>query len=93
MEKTGHFFVPVNYKDPNAEEFECLLCNDVLITYEDPSVREGILYFIKREYYNAFFQSISKLPGGAYYIIFAFLLFLNISMLSIKDRFQLQRIH
>ncbi len=93
LEKTGHFFATVNYKDPNAveEKIECLLCNDTVIYYEDPSIRESILDIIrKRENYALLFENISKLPQGAYCIIFGFLLFMNISMLSIKERFQLQ---
>ncbi|UMQ41892.1 hypothetical protein MKS83_21265 [Chryseobacterium sp. Y16C] len=94
LEKTGHFFATVNYKDPNAveEKVECLLCNDT-VYYEDPSMRESILDLImRRESYNRFFENISKLPKQTYYIIFGFLFFLNISMLSIKERFQLQRL-
>ncbi|WP_228414751.1 hypothetical protein [Chryseobacterium sp. G0201] len=91
IEKTGHFFVPVIYKDPNAKVFkyECLLCNDNLTDYRDPTVMDKISDFINGEYYKTFFQNISKLPKGAFIIIFGFLLFLNISMLSIKERFQL----
>lgn len=94
LEKTGHFFATVNYKDPNAieEKVECLLCNDT-VYYEDPSMRESILDLImRRESYNRFFENISKLPKQAYYILFGFLFFLNISMLSFKERFQLQRL-
>jgi len=89
LEKTGHFFATINYKDPNAveEKVECLLCNDTIIYDEDPSMRESIL---RREFYNTFFENISKLPKQGYYILFGFLFFLNISMLSIKERFQLQ---
>lgn len=71
------------------EEFECLLCNDHIVTYEeDPSVLESVSDYIRRQYYSTFFDDMSKLPFGAYVITFSFLLFLNISMLSIKERFQ-----
>jgi len=96
LEKTGHFFATVNYKDPNAveEKIECLLCNDTLMYYVDPVMRESILdIIIRSESYNRFFENISKLPKQAYYILFGFLFFLNISMLSIKERFQLHRFH
>lgn len=94
IDKTGNFLVPVIYKNPKivAEESECLLCDDVITDYESPSIAEATLDFIKRQFYSIFFEDISKLPKGAYYIIFGFLLFLNISMLSIKERFQLQRV-
>jgi len=94
LEKTGHFFATINYINPNTEEekIECLLCNDT-VYYEDPSTRESILDILKRENYTVFFENISKLPQGAYYFIFGFLIFMNISMLSIKERFQLQRLH
>jgi hypothetical protein len=94
MDKTGNFLVPVIHKSQKMEEeeFECLLCDDVIRDYEDPSITDAILDFIKRQFYSIFFEDISKLPKGAYYIIFGFLLFLNISMLSIKERFQLQRV-
>jgi hypothetical protein len=91
LEKTGNFFAPVNYKDPNAieEKFECLFCGDVIYTFEKPNLRDKIYDFIQTKYY-AFSENISKLPEGALCIMFGFLLFLNISMLSIKERFQLQ---
>lgn len=86
LEKTGHMFATINYIDPKAKklEEECLLCNDT-IGY----------YYIPEEYsFNIFkIETLINLPQKAYYIIFGFLFFLNISMLSIKERFQLQRIH
>ncbi len=91
LEKTGNFFAPVNYRDPDAieEKFECLFCGDVIYTFEKPSLRDKIYDFIQTKYYT-FSENISKLPKGALCIMFGFLLFLNISMLSIKERFQLQ---
>ncbi|MCW1962972.1 hypothetical protein [Chryseobacterium viscerum] len=79
LEKTGHIFAVYSYIDPKVQypEYECLLCNDV----------------IRPEYKPDFFEKIqlllTELPKEIYYIIFGFLLFLNISMLSIKERFQL----
>lgn len=85
LEKTGHVFATVNYIDPKAKKLkeECLLCNDT------------IGYYIPEEYsFNIFkIETLINLPQKAYYIIFGFLLFLNISMLSIKERFQLQKFH
>ena len=91
LDKTGNFLVPVIYKTPVIiEESECLLCNDVITDYYEPTFSNEICDFINRQYYRTIFENASKLPKGAYYILFAFLLFLNISMLSIKERFQLK---
>ncbi len=79
LEKTGHIFAVYSYVDPKVQypEYECLLCNDV----------------IRPEYKLDFFEKIqmlpTELPKDIYYFIFGFLIFLNISMLSIKERFQL----
>lgn len=79
LEKTGHIFAVYSYIDPKVQypEYECLLCNDV----------------IRPEYKPDFFERIqlllTELPKDTYYFIFGFLIFLNISMLSIKERFQL----
>lgn len=88
LEKTGHLFATVNYIDPKAEkseEMDCLLCHDVIYNFVD--VKPNF-----KQYYLSIFQNLSNLTKGAYYIIFGFLLFLNISMLSIKERFQIQRL-
>lgn len=94
INKTGHFFVPIIYKDPDAKdkEFEdkCLLCNDVL--YEVNETHSSWDEFLRLTYYyQTVFEDLSKLPKGAYSIIFGFLLFLNISMLSIKENLQIKR--
>ncbi|WP_150114774.1 hypothetical protein [Chryseobacterium sp. IHB B 17019] len=91
LEKTGHLFATINYIDPNAKEekFGCLLCDDVIVTFEEPTLRDKIYAFINGQYYQTFFEDISNLPKGTFIIIFGFLLFLNISMLSIKERFLL----
>lgn len=94
LEKTGHLFATVNYIDPKAEkyeEIECLLCNDVIMDYHESNFTDETYDFINRQYYQTMFDNFSKLPKGAYYIIFGFLLFLNISIFSIKERFQIQR--
>ncbi|WP_346984692.1 hypothetical protein [Chryseobacterium sp. POE27] len=92
LEKTGNVFATVNYKSPKTEgEEECLLCNNVLMDYHESTFTDETYDFIKRQYYQTIFENFSKLPHGAYYIIFGFLLFLNISMFSIKERFQMQR--
>ena len=79
MEKTGHFFAVHFYKDPNIKE----------IVYDSFSC----YVFTGKEYTPSFFekaqQFLTKLPKESYYIIFSFLLFMHVSMLSIKERFQL----
>lgn len=81
LEKTGHIFAVYSYIDPKVQypEYECLLCNDV----------------IRPEYKPDFFEKtqmlLTELPKDTYYFIFGFLIFLNISMFSIKERFQLYR--
>lgn len=87
---TGNLVVSSDYPKPKDlnEKFECLLCNDSIVNPEDfkqnfiPQMLENI---------NLSFQSqryvLAHLPEPAYYIIFSFLIFLNISMFSIKERF------
>lgn len=93
IEKTGHVFAIVNYIDPKAEKSEeigCLLCNDVIRDYYEPTFSDRIYNLINPQYYQPIFGNAPQLPKGGYYIIFGFLLFLNISMLSIKERFLLK---
>ncbi|MPS66005.1 MAG: hypothetical protein DI622_02220 [Chryseobacterium sp.] len=80
LEKTGHFFVPIVYNDPNIRElkYNYFTCGGVIREEYRPT------YFEKIQ------QTLTNLPKQTYYIIFGFLLFINISMLSIKERFQLQ---
>ncbi|SMP23569.1 hypothetical protein [Chryseobacterium profundimaris] len=87
LEITGHVFAIVNYKSPTTEgeEIDCLLCHDKIYTFVE--VKPDF-----KQYYLSIFQNLSKLPNGAYYIFFGFLLFLNISMLSIKEKFQIRRL-
>jgi len=75
IEKTGHVFAVHYYMDPNAKEVECLLCNDAIYTYAEPTFKDKFF----------------KLPKEAFFIIFGFLLFLNISMFSIKENLQTKR--
>lgn len=75
---TNHFFAVHFYKKHGKAEYG----ND---SVENPTYHE--------EYYFNGFQKfeylLKKLPKQAYYIIFGFLILLNMSMLSIKERFQL----
>lgn len=77
LDKTGHLFATVNYQDPNAKEteYDCLLCNDVIFDEYNPTFINDSQFFIK------------QLPKESFYLIFGFLIFLNISMFSIKERF------
>lgn len=77
LDKTVHLFATVSYIDPNVKEIEydCLLCNDVIYNEYKPTFFDDSQFFIK------------QLPKEAFYIIFSFLIFLNISMFSIKERF------
>ncbi len=74
--KTNHFFAMVNYKDPNKVDEPCMLCND-----------NDAFPYQPKGYYK-FQEFLSQLPKQAFYIIFGFLIFLNISMFSIKESFQ-----
>lgn len=77
LEKTGHIFAV--YVDPNIQQLD----------YNSFSC----YVFTGKEYTPSFFekaqQFLTKLPKESYYIIFGFLLFMHVSMLSIKERFQL----
>ncbi|MCS3868841.1 hypothetical protein J3D55_001757 [Chryseobacterium ginsenosidimutans] len=83
--KTDHFFAIHFYKDPNRIEKASDVIGGCIVYMDD--FKEATLNLIKPETY------INHVPNQTYYIIFGFLLFLNISMLSIKERFQLQRFH
>lgn len=85
MDKTGSIFAVYSYKDPNAKqpEYECLLCNDTIdLTASSVDTFESPIY-------GKIFNAFTSFPKEACYMIFGFLLFLNISMLSIKERFQM----
>ena len=81
LEKTGHIFAVYNYVNPKVQypEYKCLLCNDTIDW--GPAETDS--------YYGKITTALTTLPKDTYYFIFGFLIFLNISMLSIKERFQL----
>ncbi len=82
VEKTNHFFAVHMYKEPNAVDRE-YICGGVV---GDEYYKEKLaLNFIKPETF------INHVPNETYYIIFSFLLFLNISMFSIKENLQLKK--
>ena len=76
LDKTVHLFAVHIYEDPNAKEleYECLLFNDVIVEYYEPSLFEKITYQ---------FSEFGKLPKPTYYIIFGYLILLNVSILSL----------
>ena len=80
IEKTGHFFAKVNYQDPNAMEYDCLLCKDI--------ITDGGGFYTP-DFFENFQRNLVTLPKQTFYIIFGFLIFLNISMFSIKESFQI----
>ncbi|WP_294246027.1 hypothetical protein [uncultured Chryseobacterium sp.] len=88
IEKTGHFFVTTNYIDPKPEKSEydeCLLCDDTIYEIHDPASEKHFFHFQK--YNLSFYEHLTQLPRGSYFILFGFLLFLNICMLSIRENF------
>lgn len=78
VEKTGHFFAVHFYKDPNKMD------------RADDNVGPDP-YYKERETKNFSDPEnvIKNLPKQAFYILFGFLFLVNISMLSIKERFQI----
>ena len=75
LEKTGHFFVTVNYKDSNAKKIDTFsICGGVIFEHYEPTLFEKITYQ---------FSEFGKLPKQAFYLIFSYLILLNISILSL----------
>lgn len=83
MEKTGHFFAVHEYKDPStpAKNYHSGSC----VGYQEISEKKSVLNLIRPETF------IDHIPKQAYYILFGFLLFLNISMFSMKENLQLKK--
>ncbi|MFN4365848.1 hypothetical protein [Chryseobacterium hispalense] len=88
LEKTGHIFAVQGYKDPYKidENYYGIRCG----TRSDSDT----VYYMDELNYRGLekMNYLFNLPKQSYYILFGFLLFLNISMLSIKERFQIQRL-
>ncbi|AZA51471.1 hypothetical protein EG346_23690 [Chryseobacterium carnipullorum] len=84
MDKTNHFFALHFYKDPNGVE---------KIHRMDCGTRDATVFYRIDHHYKGIekFKYLLDLPKQAYYIIFGFLVFLNISMFSIKENLQIQR--
>lgn len=85
LEKTRHIFAVYSYVDPNLKppEYECLLCHDII----GREVQETDMF--SSSIHEKITIALTTLPKEVYFFIFGFLIFLNISMLSIKERFQL----
>ncbi|MCT2560859.1 hypothetical protein [Chryseobacterium herbae] len=84
IEKTNHFFALHFYKDANVvEKNHRIKCGteDATVVYRMDDNYKGVE---KLKY-------LLDLPKQSYYIIFSFLLFLNISMFSVKENLQIQR--
>ncbi|ASK32427.1 hypothetical protein CEY12_21100 [Chryseobacterium sp. T16E-39] len=81
---TDHFFAIHFYKDPNERIHP--ICGgtvgDVNHNYKAENYYTG---------YQKFEYELKQVPQQAYYVIFGFLLFLNISMLSINENFQINK--
>ncbi|MCW3168474.1 hypothetical protein OMO38_08025 [Chryseobacterium sp. 09-1422] len=81
MEKTGHFFAVHIFKDSNEIKRgdDTYYGNDFnFFTYKESDYYKG---------YTKFRYQLSQLPKEAFYLLFSFLIFLNISIFSIKERF------
>lgn len=82
LDKSGHFFALVNYKDRKKIErgYDMIYGNDnMYYSYKESDYYEG---------FQKFSYQVSQLPKEVFYLIFGFLILLNISMLSIKKSLQ-----
>ncbi|MFN3772452.1 hypothetical protein [Cloacibacterium normanense] len=75
LDKTGHLFAVHIYEDPNAKKIDTFsICGGVIFEHYEPTLFEKITYQ---------FSEFGKLPKPAYYIIFGYLILLNVSILSL----------
>lgn len=79
MEKTGHIFAIHFYIDPE-KKIQPICGGSIGGEYYD---QKTALNLMKPDTF------VNEIPKQSYYLIFGFLIFLNISMLSIKERFQI----
>lgn len=77
IEKTGHFFAINEYEEP-VEEREIICGTSAL----EPYIEKKVLNVINPESF------VNHVPKECFYIIFGFLLFVNVSMFSIKENLQ-----
>lgn len=81
MEKTGHFFAVHFYKDPDKEK-DPICGGSIGPEYHR---EKGTLSLIQPETF------VNHIPKQSFYMIFGFLLLVNISMFSIKENLQINR--
>lgn len=84
LDKTGHVFALVDYQDSGAkkEEVECSLCNDVIVHYVDNrSAFERVFLSHIFKKYSALSTTLTK---ESLYLLFGFLILLNVSIFNIK---------
>ncbi len=84
LDQTGHIFALVDYKDAlvKKEEMECLLCDDLIVTRVDNrSAVERVFFSPIFEKYQSLSQTLTK---ESIYLLFGFLILLNVSILNIK---------
>lgn len=89
IDKTGHFFVIPKLKGVNLFIYDDDIvdrCGNGVIDFSSEYLKK---YYLKG--FQKFEYQLTKLPEHSYYIVFSFLLFLNISMFSIKENLQLKR--
>ncbi|WP_083206677.1 hypothetical protein [Chryseobacterium sp. CBo1] len=91
--ESGNLVASTNYSVPqqgvNTDNVQ--MCIEIVEIVDAPNknIWNYLNDFADRKFVNTFSEKIVQLPKGSFPIIFGFLLFLNMSMLSIKERFQL----
>ena len=90
--KTGHIFALHEYISPvkSGEKEDFVLCGTIS-SYGDTSQKNIWNYiedFSSSQHYTLFTQHLVKLPQKGLLFVFGFLLLLHLSMLSIRERFQ-----
>ncbi|WP_153399341.1 hypothetical protein [Chryseobacterium vaccae] len=92
--KTGHIFALHEYISPviSEEKEDYILCG-TFYTFEGNSQKNIWNYindFTSPQQYVLFTENLVKLPQKGLLFVFGFLILLHISMLSIRERFQIQ---
>ncbi len=83
IEKTNHLFAVHLYEDPSKSERAYDVIGKCVLYTDD--FKKNTLNLIRPE------TLINYVPKQTYYIIFGFLIFLHISMFSIKENLQLKK--
>ncbi|UPQ75798.1 hypothetical protein [Chryseobacterium nepalense] len=88
LDKTGHFFVILKLDGASLFTNDDIVdrCGNEIIDFSSDYFKK---YYLKG--FQKFEYQLTKLPENSYYVIFSFLLFLNISMFSIKENLQLKK--